>query len=92
MTLTELQQVKKDIDNGVIIAKATWLKVLDHAIANTEKSPGEWIEWNGGANPVGEEIVEYVLRSNYTNKRNADNLMWNHDGDRSDIVRYRVLQ
>ena len=32
MTLTELQQVKKDIDNNVIVSKTVWLKVLDEAI------------------------------------------------------------
>jgi hypothetical protein len=31
MTLTELQQVKKDIDNNVIVSKETWLKVLELA-------------------------------------------------------------
>jgi len=32
MTLTELQQVKKDIDNNVIVSKTVWLKVLETAI------------------------------------------------------------
>jgi len=31
VTLTELQQVKKDIDNNVIVSKETWLKVLELA-------------------------------------------------------------
>lgn len=32
MTLEELEQVKKDFNQGIMISKGTWEKVLDHAI------------------------------------------------------------
>ena len=32
MTLTELQQVKRDVESGVMVSKATWLRVLETAI------------------------------------------------------------
>jgi len=37
MNLEELQQVKKDLADGIIISKATWAKVLDQAIDNEER-------------------------------------------------------
>ena len=33
MNLKELQQVKQDLANGIIISRSTWVKVLDAAIA-----------------------------------------------------------
>lgn len=32
MTLEELEQVKADVANGVIVSKQTWLNVLEQAI------------------------------------------------------------
>lgn len=32
MTLEELKQVKTDFDNGIMISRATWARVLDAAI------------------------------------------------------------
>lgn len=37
MTLEELKQVKKDLDNGIIISKATWARILDQAIDNEDR-------------------------------------------------------
>lgn len=36
MTLQELEQVKKDLANGIIISKATWAKVLEWTIEVTD--------------------------------------------------------
>lgn len=36
MTLEELKQVKADVDNGIMVSKGTWLKLLEWAIALTE--------------------------------------------------------
>jgi hypothetical protein len=33
MNLQELQQVKQDLANGIIISRSQWVKVLDAAIA-----------------------------------------------------------
>jgi len=35
MTLQELQQVKLDRENGVIVSPQTWMRVLDDAICKT---------------------------------------------------------
>lgn len=37
MTLEELKQVKADFDNGIMVSRATWARVLDVAI-KAEKS------------------------------------------------------
>jgi len=34
MTLDELKQIKKDVSNGIVISRSSWLKVLDAAIEN----------------------------------------------------------
>lgn len=36
MTLEELKQVKADVDNGIMVSKGKWLKLLEWAIALTE--------------------------------------------------------
>lgn len=32
MTLEELKQIKQDMENGIVVSRATWMKVLDQAI------------------------------------------------------------
>ena len=53
----------------------------------------EWIEWTGGNCPVElNKTVEYKCR--YLSgvlRATADSLTWDHYGDASDIVRYRVV-
>jgi hypothetical protein len=36
MNLQELQQVKKDLDQGVLVSKKTWLQVLEWATELTK--------------------------------------------------------
>lgn len=53
---------------------------------------GDWIEWNGGAMPVGGDAdVEYVLRDGYEDTTDAASLDWNQEGNNGDIVKYRVV-
>lgn len=44
MTLTELQQVKTDVANGVIVSKQTWLNVLEQAI-KLQQEEDEYQKW-----------------------------------------------
>jgi len=37
MTLQELQQVKQDLANGILISRSQWVKVLDEAIYSNER-------------------------------------------------------
>ena len=37
MNLKELQQVKQDLANGIIISRSQWVKVLDAAIKMAER-------------------------------------------------------
>jgi len=37
MNLKELQQVKQDLANGIIISRSQWVKVLDQAIDNEQR-------------------------------------------------------
>jgi hypothetical protein len=37
MTLQELEQVKKDLADGVIVSRQTWEKVLDEAIYSNDR-------------------------------------------------------
>lgn len=53
----------------------------------------EWIEWKGGSQPVPDDkLVEARTRSGASAKDLADVWNWRHDGDRSDIVAYRVVK
>ena len=40
MTLEELQQVKADVDNGIMVSKGTWLKVLEQAVSDRKVVSG----------------------------------------------------
>jgi len=37
MNLKELQQVKQDLANGVIVSRSQWIKVLDEAIHSNDR-------------------------------------------------------
>lgn len=53
----------------------------------------EWIEWKGGSQPVSDETqVEVRTRDGSSAKVLADVWYWDHGGDASDIVAYRVVQ
>jgi len=39
MTLQELEQVKKDLANGIIVSRSQWVKVLDAAIEGKTSFP-----------------------------------------------------
>lgn len=53
-----------------------------------------WKEWHGGDFPPhikGDTLVDIVLRDGYPmKKREANDLHWNHRGDETDILFYRV--
>lgn len=52
----------------------------------------DWIEWNGGSRPVGEDqVVEVKFRNGETEKGFVDSLFWTHYADGDDIVAYRVV-
>lgn len=44
MKLEELEQIKASIEDGVLISKATWQTVLDHAI-KLQKDEEEYLRW-----------------------------------------------
>lgn len=54
MTLEELKQVKADVDNGIMVSKGTWLRVLTHAI-NLQDSEDEYQQWVKDTLPQTEE-------------------------------------
>jgi hypothetical protein len=39
MNLQELEQVKKDLADGIIVSRQTWMRVLDAAIAISNPTP-----------------------------------------------------
>lgn len=60
----------------------------------------EWIEWAGGERPVDRDtLVELRLRSpsawddgDYADGRPARQFFWDHGGDDSDIIAYRIVK
>ena len=68
---------------------------------DTQECAHEWVEWEGGECPVPRgELVDVVYRDGKTlyclpadeihcTSRDASCIFWLHDGDPSDIVRYR---
>lgn len=51
----------------------------------------QWIEWNGGENPVPGATVEYRMRDlDFSCEDEADLLRWDHEGLGWDIESYRV--
>ena len=55
----------------------------------------EWIEWNGGECPVpGDTRVDIMTRNGDVSSGGltAKSWFWNHDGDSSDIIAYRIVE
>lgn len=53
---------------------------------------GQWIQWEGGGQPVTNETqVSVVLRNGYKTCSRAGGLRWVHAGEAGDIVRYCVV-
>lgn len=50
-----------------------------------------WIEWHGGDNPAGNKTVMYKMRDGVTEAYSADALRWEHEGDKWDIIAYRIV-
>ena len=68
MKLEDLQQIKDSLDKGVIVSKATWLRVLDAAIARLEDGPVGMVCMVNGK----KEIVPMLPR--FKDERFADRL------------------
>lgn len=93
MNLQELQQVKKDLANGIIISRSQWIKVLDAAIEAKADTVKIWNDWHGGPSPVErDDLVHYVLRDGYSDVARSWTLSWGHDKTGSDIVKYEVIK
>lgn len=60
-----------------------------------EDQGGDWIQWNGGENPVPEQPVEVIFRGfTYVYEDASEVFDWTHVPDEHDvdIVLYRVLK
>lgn len=73
--------------------------VLDKKLAALKRPSSEpqgdrWRDWVGGENPAPGQTVEYRMRENPfkpTDTQPSDELRWEHIGQDSDIISYRVL-
>lgn len=57
------------------------------------KAISDWFTWTGGEMPVGARQPVEVRRrdTRRTTRRMARAFAWNHQGDNTDIVAYRLL-
>ena len=61
-------------------------------MTHTPDVVGDWIEWHGGENPVGDtDVVEYRLRSGDVYTDPAGALFWPHTVEGHDIIAYRLV-
>jgi hypothetical protein len=57
-----------------------------------EHYAGIWHHWTGGECPCDElSVVQIEFSDGKRDATEAGNFVWRHDGDASDIVRYRML-
>ena len=95
----DLQDLKAQLDQGVIISKQKWLEVLAYAMeleeAKYAKPVGQindWQDHDGGDQPVADGIAVDVefryggIRGDFP----SDFWRWNHAGADGDIIRYRI--
>ena len=89
------------------------LNIIEMAVAGQDKGPvslvdeprelwypddsGEWIEWQGGECPVGDDVeVKWLQRGEREGKRyrettmKAKHVQWKHFLRRADVVAYRI--
>jgi hypothetical protein len=57
-----------------------------------EHYAGIWHHWTGGEMPCdGLSVVQIEFSDGKRDTTEAENFVWRHDGDESDIIRYRML-
>jgi len=61
-------------------------------------TPGAWIEWSGGENPCGDDMVEIKCRGGYSMVGMASAISWTHPAwpadpksGNGDIIAYRIV-
>jgi hypothetical protein len=62
--------------------------------AEASTGEGDWIEWHGGENPVGGEVVDIRFRDGTSGCWAADEPswrdFWHHNAGGNDIIAYRL--
>jgi len=54
-----------------------------------------WQEWHGvrtGPNLPDDTQIEVIMRDGWQEQMRKDEFSWSHSGDRSDIIRYRIVE
>ena len=54
-------------------------------------TPGEWIEWSGGENPVPGKVVGYRCKSGESYVFHSETIRWAHQDASDDIIAYRIV-
>lgn len=85
--IADLEKAKHCIDLLIDFEKAKAESVSDSA----SDDGGDWIEWEGGENPVPSQNVEVRTRSGQTFTANSDTFVWHVYGLHFDIIAYRVI-
>ena len=71
------------------------LEKWDETIITREEyqDAGGWMKWEGGECPTGVAAVEYVMRDKSFSSisERSVGLRWNHKGEASDIIAYRII-
>ena len=93
--------VLEDVAYGFDWCKGSRLPIVAYRvlydIAPNYREPAQgsdWVEWDGGKQPVGDEVVvEVALRDGHKFKQKAGAVDWTRDFDRGkgDVMEYRVL-
>lgn len=66
------------------------LEIALPILEQQERGEGEWIEWKGGLDPA-DQYVEVKFRTGATDRDYVRRFMWKHEGDRYDIIAYRII-
>ncbi|MEB6223738.1 hypothetical protein [Pantoea anthophila] len=81
-----------EIDAAWIAWKASReaLEIALPILEQQERGEGDWVECKGGLDPA-EQYVEVKFRTGATDRDYVRRFMWKHDGDRYDIIAYRII-
>lgn len=92
----QIEEFQHLLDMEIISTKAERhlqaYRIALPVLEQQEKSDYGWIEWGGGECPELSPFLEVRKGDGTTDTGYPDHFEWDHIGDLSDIIAYRVVQ
>lgn len=91
--MKDLIEKARDIAPGCTAPIAKLLRDMADEMEAMQSRNNGWIRWDGGECPVNpDQKVRVMFRKGEDDEDIAWNFSWFHDGDKADIVAYKIIE